>query len=124
MANQLTKELYLRSKKVLIDAFNDRTFHTLLSSTDEEYIRNKDNIEKHPRSELKLIKEVMKINGMVIGHNVTFNKKINNRLPDLYGIDVALSRGFGIKDNNILPQILHFKKNGKIIDIEIDYSKL
>ena len=105
-----TKQL----QNILIKVFNNREYQDIINDVNELSAANK----------IKLLTNINESNiilntkGMVIGHNVIIDYKINN-FNNLWGIDVKLSEGFGKDIINETFQILKIKKgeNPEIVNI-------
>ena len=105
-----TKQL----QNILIKVFNNREYQDIINDVNELSAANK----------IKLLTKINESNiilntkGMVIGHNVIIDYKINN-FNNLWGIDVKLSEGFGKDIINETFQILKIKKgeNPEIVNI-------
>lgn len=108
---RISKQLKDDITKLVDQIFGNRVYTDHARTNEEIYNANKQDIDREPIFNLKRATEVFNIKGMVIGHNITYNRRIVNRIDNLYNIDIAASRGFGSKPEKFIPQILEFKFN-------------
>ncbi len=96
MTNKIDKTYIKSLKKYVINIFHHRIYQNIIKSK-EELTQNDINIINSYMIENK---QLFNIKGMIIGHNVIKNYKIN-KIDDLYGIDIGLSTGFNIEHDTI-----------------------
>ena len=94
--NRLDKQYIKTLKKCVINIFHHRIYQNIIKPQ-EELTQNDINIINNYMNENK---QLFNIKGMIIGHNVIRNYKIN-KIDDLYGIDIGLSAGFNINHSSI-----------------------
>jgi len=112
--NETTAEEYINQYKyILLQLFQHREYQNIiypiqdLNPIDKQILKNNVNASN----------VLLNTKGMVIGHNIILNYKINKLENILYGIDNKISEGFG--DINETYQILKIEKNNDPIIITI-----
>lgn len=96
MNNKIDKSYIKSLKKYIINIFHHRIYQNIIKQEDELTQNDINIINEH----MTINKQLFNIKGMIIGHNVIQNYKINN-INDLYGIDIGLSKGFNIDHDSL-----------------------